>query len=112
MNLQEYQNKTSDTWLEMPQYADIEQQELMHLSRIVHGITGEAGELAEKVKKAYRGDGITVEDLMYEAGDVLYYLARLADMYGYSLDTIAQMNLDKLASRKTRNTLRGNGDTR
>lgn len=83
----------------------------------VLGINGEAGEIAEKVKKIIRDkDGkINDEDrkeLAKEIGDVLWYLAVFADQLGFSIDDIAQQNLDKLQSRKKRGVLGGAGDNR
>ena len=81
-------------------------------------LAGEAGEVAEKVGKAIRDD-ITkfqetayLDDLAKELGDVLWYIAALADSIGYDLSEIAQMNLDKLNSRQERGVLKGSGDNR
>lgn len=81
------------------------------------GLNGEAGEIAEKVKKILRDkNGVMTEEdktnLAMEIGDVLWYAGRLADELGWSLDVIAQRNLDKLKSRKERNVLAGSGDAR
>jgi NTP pyrophosphatase (non-canonical NTP hydrolase) len=81
------------------------------------GLCGEAGEAAEKVKKAIRDDGgaLTGERraaLAAELGDVLWYVAQLATEAGLDLDEIAEENLSKLLSRKDRNVLQGSGDTR
>ncbi len=83
----------------------------------VLGIAGEAGEVVEKWKKivAYRDAKITAEDkaeLQKELGDVLWYLALFADSLGLSLDEIAKLNLEKLASRKKRGVVKGAGDNR
>ena len=80
------------------------------------GLTGEAGEVAEKVKKMIRDD-ITLDDkyrgkLARELGDVLWYVANLAHEIGISLDTVAKANLNKLRSRKVRKALKGEGDER
>jgi NTP pyrophosphatase (non-canonical NTP hydrolase) len=77
------------------------------------GLCGEAGEVAEKIKKSMR-DGNKLDDLAVakELGDVLWYLANLAEDLGYDLSEIAQMNYEKLKSRQERNALKGNGDDR
>ena len=81
------------------------------------GLAGEAGELANKVKKVYRDDaGILTTQARWkladELGDVLWYVAAVATEIGIDLDAIANLNLNKLAARKTNDTLHGNGDAR
>ena len=81
------------------------------------GLVGEAGEVAEKIKKLIRGDlfemqGEFEEDITKELGDVLWYLANLASEIGVSLDEVAEINLAKLQSRRERDVLSGNGDDR
>ena len=81
------------------------------------GLCGEAGEVADKVKKVLRDHaGVfspeRVEALKLELGDVLWYVAQLATELGLDLDAIAQANLDKLASRAARNVIAGDGDDR
>jgi NTP pyrophosphatase (non-canonical NTP hydrolase) len=81
------------------------------------GLCGEAGEAAEKVKKAIRDDGgeLTPERrdaLATELGDVLWYVAQLATEAGLELDQIARANLEKLLSRRDRAVLQGSGDFR
>lgn len=81
------------------------------------GLTGEAGEVADKVKKVIR-DGheeFTPEkklEIVKEIGDVLWYCATLAHDLGYPLESIARMNVEKLRSRKERHLLGGSGDNR
>ena len=81
------------------------------------GLCGEAGEVAEKVKKTLRDDGGVLSDdrrdaLSRELGDVLWYLSQLATEAGLDLEAIAAENLDKLFSRQERGVLRGSGDDR
>jgi NTP pyrophosphatase (non-canonical NTP hydrolase) len=81
------------------------------------GLAGEAGEVAEKVKKVLRdGNGIVSpekkEEIKKELGDVLWYLANLSKELGISLEDVAESNLSKLKSRQERGELHGNGDNR
>jgi NTP pyrophosphatase (non-canonical NTP hydrolase) len=81
------------------------------------GLAGEAGEVAEKVKKLLRDDGGVLSDerraaLAGELGDVLWYAAQVATEAGLDLAEIAQGNLDKLRSRQERGVLSGSGDQR
>ena len=88
------------------------------------GLTGEAGEVAEKVKKVIRGDntGIVGIDsakvlvknlaLLSELGDVLYYLSRLAAETGFSMTEVMSSSVAKLEDRKARGKIHGDGDTR
>lgn len=76
------------------------------------GMVGEAGEFAEKVKKHARDGVWNREDAAKELGDVLWYLARIADDMGYTLEEIARLNQQKLADRKARGVMRGSGDNR
>ena len=81
------------------------------------GLTGEAGEVADKVKKLIRDHGGVVdqqftEDVALELGDVLWYVAQLATELGLSLEQVASANLSKLKGRSQRGTLHGEGDNR
>ena len=81
------------------------------------GLCGEAGEVAEKVKKMLRDDAGVLTDarraaLSAELGDVLWYLAQVATEAALDLDAIAEENLAKLASRAGRGLLTGDGDER
>jgi NTP pyrophosphatase (non-canonical NTP hydrolase) len=81
------------------------------------GLAGEAGEVAEHVKKVVRDDGGMIDDerraaMSKELGDVLWYVAQLASELGLELEDIARENLEKLFSRQRRGMLSGSGDDR
>ena len=81
------------------------------------GLTGEAGEVANKVKKIIRdgsnkNDDSMVSEIKSEIGDCLWYIAVLANDIGCKLSDIANTNLIKLANRKEKGTIRGSGDKR
>jgi NTP pyrophosphatase (non-canonical NTP hydrolase) len=104
MNFYEYQEESRKTWI-FDHNNDF--------MRSVLGICGEAGEIAEKVKKDLRGDyKLTPPEICKELGDLLYYIARVADYYKLDLHTIAVANIKKLQSRKERGKIKGNGDNR
>lgn len=117
MTLNEYQDKAMGTCM----------QSCENWSYMMLNLVGEVGELASKVAKDIRKGEATIEHnhLNYEdlasldtkrkkqgqeIGDILWMLAGLAKVYGYSLEEIAQMNLDKLAARKAAGTIVGDGD--
>ena len=81
------------------------------------GLVGEAGEVADKVKKVLRDnngefDAIKKEEIAKELGDVLWYISALSRDLGFDLNYIAERNIEKLYSRKERNVIQGNGDNR
>jgi NTP pyrophosphatase (non-canonical NTP hydrolase) len=85
------------------------------------GLCGEAGELANKVKKLIRdtgyesGSGLTREErqpIIEELGDCLWYIAALATECGMALNDVAIDNVAKLAQRQADGTLQGSGDHR
>ena len=83
----------------------------------VMGLAGEAGEVAEKLKKLYRDRSGQVDQewrrqFVNELGDVLWYLDRLAADFGYDLEDVASANMFKLNGRMERQTLHGSGDER
>jgi NTP pyrophosphatase (non-canonical NTP hydrolase) len=81
------------------------------------GLTGEAGEVANKVKKIIRDgsdskDEKLVSEIKSEIGDCLWYIAVLASDFDIKLSDIASTNLEKLANRKKNGTIHGSGDNR
>jgi len=81
------------------------------------GITGEAGEIADHVKKMLRDDkGVLTDDrkeaLKKELGDVLWYIANMARRLGLTLDEVAEANIQKIVDRKSRGVQHGSGDNR
>ncbi len=81
------------------------------------GLTGEAGEVANKVKKIIRDgsdskDEKLVSEIKAEIGDCLWYIAVLANDFDIKLSDIASANIEKLANRKTKGTIHGSGDDR
>ena len=79
------------------------------------GLAGEAGEVADKVKKIYRDgrdDAQFKGEIAKEIGDVLWYCAALADDLGFTLQQIAEMNIYKLKSRMVTGKIQGDGDNR
>jgi NTP pyrophosphatase (non-canonical NTP hydrolase) len=110
MFLNEYQDRAATT-------ATFTDTGILRTVYLTLGLTGEAGEVAEKVKKAIRDEGaeITQEkknDIQRELGDVLWYLSQLSRVMGLTLEEVAQANLDKLADRKARGAIGGSGDNR
>lgn len=76
------------------------------------GLAGETGEAIDKIKKWHRDGVVDPKAVALELGDALYYLTRLANTFGFTLEQIQQMNIDKLESRRARGVLQGSGDNR
>jgi NTP pyrophosphatase (non-canonical NTP hydrolase) len=81
------------------------------------GLAGEAGEVAEKIKKVLRdGNGVVSEEkkeeIIKELGDVMWYVANLSTELKISLEDVVSKNIEKLQSRQQRNELHGSGDNR
>lgn len=102
--LDEYQEATLRTWNKRNDFG-------FRVSNAALGLTGEAGEVADLVKKAiYHGHGFqpahclekengNVHRLALELGDIMYYVGIMAHEMGYTLQDIAEMNIKKLATR-------------
>lgn len=109
MDFDEYQKKSRRTAI----YPDLGDNYIYP----VLGLVGEAGEVAEKIKKIIRDsegkiDDKKKEDIKKELGDVLWYLSQLSTELGLSLGEIADLNIDKLKRRDVKGTLHGSGDDR
>jgi len=103
MTFNEYQEEAKKTAIYPTEY------------RLVYptlGLTGEAGEVAEKVKKMVRDGKLDTDGLKKELGDVLWYLAALASDLGVTLEEVATANVVKLRSRSERGVIGGSGDNR
>lgn len=90
---------------------------VLGLSYCVHGLTGEAGEIANKFKKILRDDNGEISEekrraLLDECGDALWYLARIVDELESTLNFVAIQNIEKLTRRKENGALVGTGDKR
>lgn len=82
------------------------EQKLLGISYTVHGLTGEAGEVANALKKFMRKNLLVDEDVLAdELGDVLWYAAALANELNMSLEQIAKQNIAKLARRRQEGTV-------
>ena len=103
LTLDQYQNKASATAI-YPSTAAILYPAL--------GLAGEAGEVANKVKKIIRDSAFDRGGIAAELGDCLWYIAALARDLNISLSDIAKENLDKLEQRKRDGKISGNGDYR
>ncbi len=108
--LNEYQKRALETWLHTNDTG-------YNIIYPTLGLCGESGEVAEKIKKLLRDHGGFLDSEMkysiaLELGDVFWYLSTLAYELGFSLQEIAEMNYEKLQSRKKRNKIHGDGDNR
>jgi len=109
MTFEEYQKKSRKT----AKYPDAD-------SNFIYptlGLVGEAGEVAEKIKKVLRDDGGEImpdkkDEIEKELGDVLWYVSQIATELGLELDKVAEKNIEKLYSRLERGKIGGSGDNR
>lgn len=108
MDLNEYQKLAVETAVYSQEYS------VMYPAL---GLAAEAGELNNVLKKVLRDNNGYMDDEFVkkaksELGDVLWYVAALCRDLGLELEDVAKSNLEKLAKRKERGTLRGSGDER
>jgi len=117
MHFDEYQDQASSTAIYPGQGT------VMGLAYVALGVNGEAGEIAEYVKKAWRDDrpredGVYLiradrrRKILAEVGDVLWYLSQVCRELDSTLEEAAQANITKLASRRERQVIHGDGDDR
>ena len=77
------------------------------------GLVGEAGEVAEKVKKYLRDDTkVSQKEIVKEIGDVIFYATALSNYFYSNLEEVMQVNMDKLDDRAKRGVIKGSGDNR
>lgn len=113
MTLDDYQQAANATAI----YGENLCSPMLRLAYTTLGLNGEAGEVAEHIKKALRDDDGELTDerrakITKELGDVLWYLAQTATEIGVPLSEIAAENVAKLASRSARGVLNGAGSDR
>lgn len=109
MNFKEYQEKSRKTAV----YPNADKNFIYPTL----GLAGEAGEVAEKIKKVIRDKGGVIDEdtkkeIEKELGDVLWYVSQIASELGIDLDSAAEKNIEKLYSRMERGKLNGSGDNR
>lgn len=114
MKLNEYQQEIAR--FDVFNISNLTEVNMAFLDKIL-GLSGESGEVADKVKKIIRDKNGKIseedkQDLSKELGDVLWYLATSARYLGLDLENIAQDNIAKLDDRKARNQISGSGDNR
>jgi NTP pyrophosphatase (non-canonical NTP hydrolase) len=77
------------------------------------GLVGEAGEVAEKIKKYLRDNTkVSQKEIIKELGDVVFYATALSNYFYSNLSEVMQTNMDKLNDRARRGTIKGSGDNR
>jgi len=106
MNMDDYQRRAHTTSVVPYGYE--------HMYSVL-GLAGEAGEVAQIMKRAIRDsmpDDVLIAKMRDELGDCLWYIAEAAGAFGFNLSDIAQANLDKLAGRQSRGVIHGEGGER
>ena len=113
MNFNDYQKKaiTTDTFGGNGDVSDP-----AFITKVL-GLVGEAGEVAEKFKKVLRDKGGVLSEpdkaeVIKELGDVLWYMSSITHYLGVPLQDVAEGNLEKVLSRKSRGATHGSGDNR
>lgn len=92
--------------------ADSDREPLRSLFIMCTGLSGETGEVLEKIKKHVRDGTLDKDALKKELGDVFFYLCRICREYGFQPSEVLTACREKLDSRRARGTMRGSGDNR
>lgn len=108
MNIDAYQASTANTAI----YPNAGEGSAQALAYVALGLCGEAGEVAEKIKKLLRDGNFNQEDVLKELGDVEWYWVRMCEELGVMASDILIKNQQKLADRKFRGVISGSGDNR
>lgn len=107
MDLNQYQSWTLTTAV----YPGAGSHDFQEVNYLVLGLASESGEVAGKLKKIIRGDNVDPESFLSEVSDVLWYLTRICDNVGITLEQLADYNYAKLEARKATDTIKGSGET-
>lgn len=109
---QDTQKDTTDSYSEWVEGKIVTEGQERLIENVL-GLVGEAGEVAEKIKKMIRDDSrFTQDDIIKELGDVLFYTTALANFYNKNLGYVIELNIKKLDDRQDRGVLKGEGDDR
>ena len=115
MDFNEYQKESFKTWYPKEFTEELDGKFKKGFTQALLGLCGEAGEVADKIKKSIR-DGFSFDSIRLaiakELGDVLYYITRVGEYFNLTLEEIAQTNIDKLRDREKRGKISGSGDNR
>jgi NTP pyrophosphatase (non-canonical NTP hydrolase) len=110
MDFNEYQQFSRETRITSEEFPDFVTPDMV---RAVSGLTGESGEVSEKLKKAIREEEEEyIEELKDEVSDCLWYLSWICDELDCTLEEVAQQNKEKLTDRQDRGVIQGSGDNR
>lgn len=97
MNVEQYNDYVVENWNRSG--SGKQRSDLEHLAIMSLGLPGEAGEVTEHIKKFIRDGRPVGKDFALECGDCLHYLVRVANRFGYTLQDIIDMNVEKLDAR-------------
>lgn len=106
--------------MDFKHYQNQAKQTAIYKDKLVYpalGLMGEAGEVANKIKKILRDNQGNLSQeirssILQELGDVLWYISAICTDLDAEMEDIAQKNIEKLFARKEKNTITGSGDNR